>query len=107
VAAHLVLKKLGRLEEERGQAIVIMAVFLSVLLGMTALAIDVGSWYRAQRALQARVDAAALAGAQELPYDTAAATSVAGAYGTRTAARSRVRRSRSRRARFRKTRSRW
>jgi hypothetical protein len=44
-----------------------------VLLGMAGLVIDVGSWYRAQRNLQADADAAALAGAQELPADTATA----------------------------------
>ena len=34
---------------------------------MAALVIDVGSWYHAQRKLQTAADAAALAGAQELP----------------------------------------
>jgi Flp pilus assembly protein TadG len=37
------------------------------LLGMAALAIDVGSWYQTKRSLQADVDAAALAGASQLP----------------------------------------
>ena len=46
-----------------------------VLLGMAGLVIDVGSWYRDQRDLQADADAAALAGAQELPNDTATAAS--------------------------------
>ena len=41
------------------------------------MVIDVGSWYRADRKLQANADAAALAGAQELPANTAAAEATA------------------------------
>src|SRR3954470_2143066 len=62
-----------RWRDESGQAIVLSAVWMIVLLGMAGLVIDVGSWYRAQRNLQADADAAALAGAQELPDDTATA----------------------------------
>ena len=40
-----------------------------VLIGIAAAVLDVGSWYRADRKLQANADAAALAGAQELPED--------------------------------------
>jgi Putative Flp pilus-assembly TadE/G-like/von Willebrand factor type A domain len=46
---------------------VIVVLFLFVLLGMAAMVIDVGYAYYAHRNLQADVDAAALAGAQELP----------------------------------------
>ena len=35
---------------ERGQATVLTLVFLVVLLGMAALVLDIGSWYRADRA---------------------------------------------------------
>jgi hypothetical protein len=53
-----------------------MAVALVALLGTSALVMDVGfSWY-AKRQVQASADAAALAGAQELP-DTTAATATA------------------------------
>jgi Flp pilus assembly protein TadG len=84
VAAHnLRTQHPRRLAPENGQALVIMAVWLAALMGMAAVAIDVGSWYRAQRALQARVDAAALAGAQELPWDTTSASTVASQYGTK------------------------
>jgi Flp pilus assembly protein TadG len=62
---------------ERGQATVITLVFLVVLLGMAALVLDIGSWYRADRATQSTADAAALAGAQALPYDPANASSLA------------------------------
>lgn len=50
---------------------------LTVLLGMAALAIDVGSWYQTKRHDQAVADAAALAGAQALPDDPAQATTLA------------------------------
>jgi hypothetical protein len=52
---------------EHGQALVIVVLFLIVLLGMAAMVIDVGYAYYAHRSLQAQADAAALAGAQELP----------------------------------------
>jgi Putative Flp pilus-assembly TadE/G-like len=67
----------GQKRSSSGQAYVLTILFLVVLLGMAAAVLDVGSWYRAQRALQATVDAAALAGAQELPYDTGLARSKA------------------------------
>jgi hypothetical protein len=56
--------------DEGGQAIVLVALFMAVLLGMGALAVDVGSWFQAQRQLQGSVDAGALAGAQDLPLVT-------------------------------------
>jgi len=68
--------------ETRGQAAVLTVVFMTVLLGVSALALDVGSWYRAKRALQAQADAAALAGAQALPNSTADAQSYAIQYAT-------------------------
>jgi hypothetical protein len=56
----------------RGQSTVITVVFLVVLLGMAALVLDIGSWYRAKRDAQSTADAAALAGAQALPKSTTA-----------------------------------
>ena len=53
--------------DTRGQAAVMTIVFLTVLIGASAMSLDVGSWYHAKRALQAEADAAALAGAQALP----------------------------------------
>jgi Flp pilus assembly protein TadG len=58
---------LARARGESGQAIVFVAAIITALVGMVALVIDVGSWYQAQRKLQTAADAAALAGAQELP----------------------------------------
>jgi Putative Flp pilus-assembly TadE/G-like/von Willebrand factor type A domain len=61
-----------QLRSERGQVIAVIVVFLVVLLGMAAMVIDVGYAYYAHRSLQAQADAAALAGAQELPDPTRA-----------------------------------
>jgi Flp pilus assembly protein TadG len=69
-------------ERDRGQATVLTVLFLAVLLGVAALAIDVGTWYKQKRDLQAVADAAALAGAQALPEDPATATSLALQYAS-------------------------
>ena len=63
-----------------GQVVVLMSVFMTVLLGACGLVLDVGSWYRADRATQATADAAALAGAQSLIDGTAPAEALAGEY---------------------------
>jgi Flp pilus assembly protein TadG len=68
---------------DRGQATVLTLVFLVVLLGMAALVLDVGSWYRADRATQSAADAAALAGAQALPSSPATAGALASQYSTK------------------------
>jgi hypothetical protein len=72
-----------RHKSSRGQAYVLTILFLVVLLGMAAAVLDVGSWYRAQRALQATVDAAALAGAQKLPESTSEANALATEYAAK------------------------
>jgi hypothetical protein len=66
-----------RYRRDSGQATVLTVLFLAVLIAMAAAVLDVGSWYRADRALQATADAAALAGAQALPENPAAATALA------------------------------
>jgi hypothetical protein len=65
---------------QRGQSLVLSLVFLTVLIGMAAMVVDFGAWYRADRKLQANADAAALAGAQELPASKASAEAAALAY---------------------------
>ncbi|MBA2332289.1 MAG: hypothetical protein H0V94_05815 [Actinobacteria bacterium] len=65
---------------DRGQAAVLTVLSLAALLGMAALVLDVGSWFRAQRATQAAADAAALAGAQALPYQPGTANALAVQY---------------------------
>ena len=63
-----------KLRDESGQTIVFTLLALVGVLGMTALVLDVGSWFRAQRDAQATADASALAGAQWLPDGPTAAS---------------------------------
>lgn len=53
---------------ERGQLIPIFALMIVVLMGMAALAVDVGYWRYQQRLMQTAADSAAVAGADELLY---------------------------------------
>jgi hypothetical protein len=71
---------------ERGQSLALTVVVLVSLLGMAALVLDVGSWYRAKRQLQSTADAAALAGAQALPDTPGTATSLATSYAAKNTA---------------------
>jgi Flp pilus assembly protein TadG len=71
-----------RVRHESGQAVLMTVLFLTVLLGATALTLDVGVWYHEQRQAQATADAAALAGAQALPFDTTQAKSLALQYAS-------------------------
>jgi Flp pilus assembly protein TadG len=72
VSHKLARRQTLRPQEERGQVIVLMVLMLVVLLGFAALVVDVGYAYYAHRSLQSSADAAALAGAQELPNATQA-----------------------------------
>jgi Putative Flp pilus-assembly TadE/G-like len=74
---------MSRENSQRGQAMVITLLFLTVLLGMAAAVIDVGGWYRAHRQTQATADATALAGAQELPDAPSTAHALALDYADR------------------------
>ncbi len=76
---------LRRSRDDRGQAIMMTVLSLTVLVGMTALVLDIGAWFRADRRLQAVADAAVLAGAQELPHDPGRAASVAAQYAAKNA----------------------
>ena len=59
-----VMCRLNRLrqESERGQIIVMFALFLIVLMPLGSIVLDVGHWWVLRRHLQTQVDAAALAG---------------------------------------------
>lgn len=57
---------------EAGQALPLLGLFFMVLVGFTALSIDVGRYVWARTSMQAGVDAAALAAAQSMPSQTAA-----------------------------------
>lgn len=70
-------------KNQDGQAVVLMVISLAVLTGMAALVLDVGMWMRTDRRLQQTADAAALAGAQMLPADPAAASSTALTYANK------------------------
>ncbi len=58
-------------KNERGQAIVILAIGLVVLLIFAALAIDAGNAYTAKRVAQNAADAAAMAGTRQLALECA------------------------------------
>lgn len=65
------------IRRQEGQALLMTVLFLAGILGMAALVLDVGSWYREKRQLQSTADAAALAGAQALPGSPSNATTLA------------------------------
>lgn len=66
--------------DETGQVLALAAIAMVVLIALTGFALDVGHAYLVQRQLQAATDAAALAGALELP-DSTLAKQVASDYG--------------------------
>ena len=69
--------KFKRLKDSSGQAMIIFALSFIVLCGMTALTADIGSVSMEKGRLQNVVDAAALAGAQDLPSTSAAKNTAA------------------------------
>lgn len=73
----------AKARSESGQVVVLMAAFLALLIGAAAMVLDVGSWYRADRAAQATADAAALAGAQGLRAGTSEAEALASEYAAK------------------------
>jgi Flp pilus assembly protein TadG len=74
-------------EEQDGQALYLVAALLVVILGMAALSIDIGYALHGQRELQASADAAAAAGALDLPGSSGnAATDASTAEGDATTA---------------------
>jgi len=74
---------MNRKRNQSGQAFVVTVLMITALLGLAALVLDVGSWFRAHRSLQATADAAALAGAQALPDSPGTATSLANDYANK------------------------
>ncbi len=67
---------------KEGQTLVIYALFMVALMGMSALAIDVGYLYSIRTSLQRAADAAVLAGASGFEVDTAEASSRANNFAT-------------------------
>ena len=67
---------------QAGQALPLVAVFIIVLMAIAGAVIDIGNAYRVHQQLQASADAAAAAGADNLP-DTGAALAPRAAYSSR------------------------
>ncbi len=66
-AAGAVASKIKDFREDRqGAIIVIIALTLTVMIGGSALAVDIGNWYHSKRLAQTAADAAAYAGAVDL-----------------------------------------
>lgn len=63
--------------DRKGAILIIVAIALIFIFGMTALVTDAGMAYARKRHLSNALDAATLAGAQELPSDSSAATAKA------------------------------
>jgi len=66
-----------RRRAERGSVAVVVAILLPVIIGVAGLVIDVGSWYVTRAQLQNAADAAALAGAADLPNNPSNAKAAA------------------------------
>ena len=64
---------------ESGQTLPLIAVFMVILLGICGMVVDLGNAYRVHQQLQATADAAAAAGADQLP-NTGSAVSAAASY---------------------------
>lgn len=52
--------------DQRGAVLIIFALLLTVLIGLTALGVEAGRWYATRAELSKAVDAAALAGAKNI-----------------------------------------
>jgi Putative Flp pilus-assembly TadE/G-like len=63
-------------KDERGQALVVALLSMTLLLAFTGLAIDAGVLFRAKRNMQIAADAAAMAGAVQAFYGPSSTTAV-------------------------------
>jgi Flp pilus assembly protein TadG len=63
------MHKLRKLLDEQGSALILVALGFSVLLGFTALAVDMGQMFHAKRNMQIAADAAAVAGSLDYLYN--------------------------------------
>lgn len=71
---HALVRRSSR-RGERGQVMMMAVLLLPILLGMTGMAIDIGTYADHRRTLQNAADAAAMAGARDLPSSSAATAS--------------------------------
>jgi Flp pilus assembly protein TadG len=79
----------GAISEEHGQAVVFVLLMLVAVIAVVGFVIDVGHAYQAQRSLQGAADAAALAGAQQLP-DPVLAQQTAQQFGSTATGKNRI-----------------
>lgn len=68
------------LREEKGAAIVVVALSMTAMMGFSALVVDVGNLYLNKTRLSNMADAAALAGVQDLPGNPESAVASARSY---------------------------
>ena len=68
-----------RSDRASGQTLALISLFMFAVLGMCALAIDVGVWYQQRQSAQAAADSSALAGAAFLPTGWSPASNAAAA----------------------------
>jgi hypothetical protein len=71
-----------RVPKEKGQVLLIVALMTTVFLGMVAMAVDIGLFAHERQHVQDTVDAAALAGAQQIPDNLTQAKTDALTYAT-------------------------
>ena len=64
---------INRLKNERGQVLVLAALLMTILMGFAALTLDIGMTTVTKSRLQNIADAAALAGAMDIPKGVSAA----------------------------------
>src|SRR5262249_8745294 len=82
-AAPRMKRLLSRLRNDDGHELILLTAVMVAIVGGAAFVVDVGGWFRQQRATQSIVDAAALAGAQALPNNPANAILIAKDYGAK------------------------
>lgn len=70
------------LREEKGGMLVLLAFMFAVIMGLGAVAVDIGNLYLNKARLSGVADAAALAGVQELPQNEERAAQVARHYAS-------------------------
>ena len=68
---HMTSRLSSRAKDESGQALVVVSFAMIVMFGFAGLVIDFGRVYIAYHQLQSSTDAAAMAGAEQLPNSTA------------------------------------
>jgi Flp pilus assembly protein TadG len=73
----------NKIRQEEGQTLVLFTLMIAVLVLFIVLVVDVGMFFEQRRNAQNVVDAAALAGAQELPDNPTQAAAEARDYATR------------------------